>query len=298
MQNFVLSIIVKLFKVIGKVLNSHEWKKYFWLKFKLLTIPRFHEFSIKLNGWYLCIPDSASFLSAYKEIFVQKIYAFKFQNKAPRILDLGANIGLSILFFKHLYPEAQIVAFEADKKIYDCLKKNVHGNGYHDVQLINKAIWSESTTLKFTPDGADGGRLAIAEGQELLEVEAVAISEILENHKFDFIKMDIEGAEKLVLPACEKYLTEVKFLFVEYHSLVGETQSLDKILHILSKSGFRIDIHNLICQPSPFINWHIYNGFDLQLNIFARKEDNAGTFPQEDNEELGHRIEEVRSSQF
>lgn len=292
------SIIFKIFKFIRRFFNNPELFIYAWLRIKLLTIPRFTEFSIKLHGWDLHIPDSISFLSAYKEIFWRKIYAFNFKDKSPIILDLGANIGLSILFFKKMYPEARIVAFEADPKIYECLKKNVHGNGYNDVELINKAIWSEKTILKFSPDGADGGRVIVAENQKVLEIETVAICEILENKKFDFIKMDIEGAEDVVLPACEKYLAEVNLLFVEYHSPVGGTQSLDKILNILLSSGFRIQIHNLVPEPSPFINWPVYNGFDLQLNIFARKEDNASTLSAEGGEEFRNRIEEVRGAQL
>jgi FkbM family methyltransferase len=224
------------------------------------------------NTLITTIPDSASFLSSYKEIFLERIYAFKFEEPSPKILDLGANIGLSVLFFKSLYPKARITAFEADSKIFEYLEKNIHGNGFSDVKLINKAAWYENTPLKFTSEGADGGRVAYDGDDNVVELNAIDIAEYLKDKKFDFLKMDIEGAEELVLPACKRYLPEIKYLFVEYHSKAGKKQSLNEIINIMAESGFRVHIHSIIYSPSPFVEIKTNAGFDLQLNIFAWRE--------------------------
>jgi FkbM family methyltransferase len=42
---------------------------------------------------------------------------------SPYIIDAGANIGLSIIYFKKKYPNSKIVAFEPDKLIFNILKK-------------------------------------------------------------------------------------------------------------------------------------------------------------------------------
>lgn len=257
---------------IYNIITNSDYRKYWFLETKLRKIPRFTDCRAKVYGWTLFIPDSASFLSNYKEIFVEKIYAFSFKSSTPRILDLGANIGLSVLFFKQLYPNAQITAFEADPKIFEYLKKNVHGNGYTDSQLVNKAAWYENTTLKFSSKGADGGRVALAGDTNIIEIDTIDINEFLKNNQFDFLKMDIEGAEEVVLPACKDRLTDIKFVFVEYHSKAGKNQSLDRIISILSEAGFRIHLHSVICSPSPFIKVNVHAGFDLQLNIFGWKE--------------------------
>lgn len=47
------------------------------------------------------------------EIFAAKNYAFKTTNPTPFIIDCGSNIGVSIVFFKYLYPQAHILSFEA-----------------------------------------------------------------------------------------------------------------------------------------------------------------------------------------
>ena len=57
----------------------------------------------------------------------------------PRILDCGANVGLASLYFKRLYPQARITAYEADPDIYQCLRNNLRRNGASDVETIQAA---------------------------------------------------------------------------------------------------------------------------------------------------------------
>lgn len=241
------------------------------LSFKLRNMPRFTACKVKSDGWKFSVPDSASFLSTYKEIFVNQIYAFHSDAPCPRILDIGANIGLSVLYFKRLYPQAIITAYEADPVIFNYLKNNVHGNGFSDVKLVNKAVWDENTTLKFNSEGADGGRVALDNDDNIISVEAVDIRHILNENSYDFLKIDIEGAEERVFPACKDYLPSFKFVFVEYHSIVGKKQCLDTIISLLTEAGFRIHIQSDV-SPSPFVTLRINSGFDLQLNIFGWKE--------------------------
>jgi FkbM family methyltransferase len=255
-----------------RLLTDSGYRTFSLLEAQLRNLPRFTPRRIKIENLKLHLPDAASFLSAYREIFIEKIYAFKSREVAPRILDLGANIGLSVLFFKQLYPRSEITAFEADPKIFAYLEKNVHGNGYTDVQLINKAAWHENATLEFCSEGADGGRAAMMGDGNLIPVEAIDIGEFLRNNRFDFLKMDIEGAEEFVLPACKDSLTGIRFIFVEYHSKDGQKQCLDRLITILVEAGFRIHVHSVSASPSPFIEITTNTGFDLQLNIFGWRE--------------------------
>jgi len=255
---------------IYKMLTEPEYLAYNLLASRLRRIPRFTECRAKVHGWDIMIPDAASFLSTYREIFLERIYAFESEDPAPRILDLGANIGLSVLFFKLLYPQSKITAFEADPKIFEYLEKNVHGNGFADVELINKAVWHANTRLRFSSE--DAGRIAHKGDGSIVEVDAVNIAGYLKGKRFDFIKMDIEGAEGAVIRSLREYLGRVGFLFVEYHSKADEKQSLDEIIGIMAQAGFRIHIQPVMTSPSPFVKRRINTGFDMQLNIFGWKE--------------------------
>ena len=259
---------------IYKLIFQDKYRRYCILESKLGKRPRYTECKVIVNDWELHLPDSASFLSAYKEIFLREIYAFKSPQEAPNILDLGANIGLSVLFFKRLYPQSEITAFEADPALFEILKKNIYGNGFNDVKLLNKAIWHKNEIINFSVEGADGGRIAQKKDGNLVQVQAIDLNEYLTEHHVDFLKMDIEGAEGLVLTACEKSLSKIRWIFVEYHSRVDEKQYLDQIIRILSQQGFRIHIHSEFYTDSPFISRKIRSNFDLQLNIFAWRNDN------------------------
>lgn len=250
------------------ILNG-SYRKYTILRWKLRSIPRFSRCHIKLDDWDLFLPDCPSFLSSYKDIFVDRIYDFKSATNNPYILDLGANMGLSVLFFKTIYPDAEITAVEADPNIYEYLQKNVHGNGFNDVKLINKAAWCENTTIMFNSEGADGGQIAFQDDVNLIQIEAVDVSEFLKHRHTDFLKMDIEGSEESVLRSCKDYLGNVDFLFIEYHSKAGKKQGLHDIISIMAGSGFRIHVQSVVCSPSPFIRLNTRNGYDMQLNIFG-----------------------------
>ncbi|MBR8826971.1 MAG: FkbM family methyltransferase [Gomphosphaeria aponina SAG 52.96 = DSM 107014] len=272
MSGIIRPIIVEPLKHIYNMVRNRDYFTYSKLCSQIGRVPRYHDCKIKLNGWDLLIPDSKSFLGSYKEIFLERIYEVRSDKKEKKILDLGSNVGLSVLFFKHIYPEAEIIAIEADPKIFKYLEKNVYGNGYNDVKLVNKAVWHENTIVNFVSEGADAGHIAEGEEPNIIQIQAVDIGEILQNSEFDLVKMDIEGSEEFVLPRCEGFLEKINYIFIEYHSKVGRKQCLNQILGILSEADFRVNISNVMHNHSGFCHAKAPAGFDMQLNIFAWKD--------------------------
>lgn len=59
----------------------------------------------------------------FNKIFKRQIYNFQIDNPAPYIIDAGANIGLGVIYFKKLFPDAEIIAFEPDPNIFAVMKK-------------------------------------------------------------------------------------------------------------------------------------------------------------------------------
>jgi len=233
---------------------------------------RFTKARIKCCGRILNVPDVASFLSMYEEIFLNRIYEVKAEQ--PRILDLGANIGLSVIWFKENFPKSEILAIEADPNIYQYLMDNT--SGLDGVSIKNIAAWDEDGELSFYSEGADGGRIEQAaelSPTKTVKVASVDIRRILkENGPFDFIKMDIEGAEARVLPACRGYLQETRYVFCEYHSTESEKQHFAELVSFLKDEGFRLHIQSVNTSGQPFMTRRINAGFDMQLNIFGWRE--------------------------
>lgn len=237
---------------------------------KIKGLPRFTNAEIVFCGHTLKIVDNASFFFIQKELFDSKIYEFKSTSISPYILDCGANIGLSVIYFKTLFPDAEIVAFEPDKKVFDVLQYNIKSFALANVTLIEKACWYEEGELSFFNEGADGGRAARGlDEKNITKVETVRLRDFLVR-KVDFLKIDIEGAEWKVLEDCGTQLHYVENIFVEYHSFLKAEQHLPEILSVLKDAGFRLHINAPgLTSLQPFVDISTYSGMDNQLNIYG-----------------------------
>nr|WP_315177569.1 FkbM family methyltransferase [uncultured Flavobacterium sp.] len=241
----------------------------------LSDFPRYIKTIAKIDNHEIIIPDSASFLFMHREIFMQKIYQFKTTNTRPYIIDGGANIGLATIYLKLLYPSSRIIAFEPDFEIFSILKNNIHSYNFRDVELVQKGLWNNNTTLSFASEGADGGLITdIDKTVTATEaIEVVSLKPYLQN-QVDFLKLDIEGSETIVLKDIQDDLVRVDRIFVEYHSFVDQPQTLNEIIDILTKAKFRLymSIPGNNSLNSPLMGLGNYNNIDFQLNIFGYKE--------------------------
>ncbi len=192
--------------------------------------------------------DYEELVYIFREIFIYKDYYFISNNTKPCIVDLGSNIGLSLLFFKMIYPESEIMAFEADDKTFEILKYNILKNNILDVTLYNKAVSNSigKITFYYDPNKPGCGRSGIMSKDlpACKEIEAVMLSDYI-NRQVDFLKMDIEGAEGLVLAelANSGRLHYIKKMVFEYHTnLNSEKNKLSEILRILEDHNFGYQI--------------------------------------------------------
>ena len=226
----------------------------------------FQEGCIDVVGESTSYSDKTGLLHSLKEIFRDEVYKFKAKSDRPRIIDAGANIGLSVRYFKYHYPNADVVAYEPDPEIFELLKKNV--GSMPGVDLRNAAAWTENTTLTFYSEGSLAGSTEIdfLGQQRSVTVPAQRLKDELSLKPVDFLKIDIEGAENSVLFDIEDQLENVDQLFFEYHSTPGKPQHLGDLLNLVTKAGYRYTINGAHGSPHPFVE-PVSHGFDLQLNV-------------------------------
>jgi FkbM family methyltransferase len=252
----------------GKALLRPDYRRRQRALARLRAVPRYQPATTTILGRPIELVDSLSFIYSFEEIFEQEIYRFNAETESPYVLDCGSNIGLSVIYFKQLYPRARVVAFEADEEIFAVLKRNVERWELNEVEPVCRAVWSEETTLNFKHEGADGGRIERAGGANDKSVRTVRLRDYLDR-RVDFLKVDIEGAETETLKDCADRLRNVENLFVEYHSFDGERQTLDTLVRVLAEANFRLHVHSPNASPRPFVRRDLNAGMDLQLNIFA-----------------------------
>jgi len=124
---------------------------------KVARSPAFQTTETKFLGKPFWVSNAAGFFHSYEEIFRGRVYEFAAQTATPCIIDAGANIGMSVLFFKSLFPNSKIIAFEPDPEIYRLLVKNVKSHGYDDVDLRELAVWINDDELTFYSEGSLSG---------------------------------------------------------------------------------------------------------------------------------------------
>jgi FkbM family methyltransferase len=256
--------LVSLFKNPYKEVNLN------WIKLKYYK----HLASGKLRthnlfGKPIFFYNTEELLHAFDEIFIGQAYKLQLQNH-PYILDCGANIGMSVIYMKHSYPAAEIVAFEPDKKNFDLLEKNMQSFGYNNVTLRNEAVWNENTTLWFSSEGLMSSKIASEYGHNAKQIKAIRLRDLL-TREIDFLKIDIEGAEFVVLNDIKDKLHFVKNMFVEYHGNFNQNNEIVELLNMINKNGFSFYIKEASCvYKTPFYRTEdSLKLYDIQLNIFC-----------------------------
>lgn len=243
---------------------------------RVKKIPRYQTGTTKIFGFDFTFVDSASFVGQYEEIFKKQCYQFKKINDEPFIIDCGANVGVSILYYTKYYPAAKIIAFEPDKNIFEVLKQNIEKTGNKNITLINKGLWDSDGVQTFIEEGADGGQVLQGSTQLLkalktTQIETTRLVDYLDR-TVDFLKIDIEGAEAVVIKDCENVLSLVKQIFVEVHSIVNQKQHLESVLAVLEKNDFRYFIESVtLHNERPFIKLGTINNLDNLLSVYAYK---------------------------
>ncbi|GHB56804.1 FkbM family methyltransferase [Persicitalea jodogahamensis] len=264
----------QLLKEPYNALRTARDREFIGLLWRYGDKPRHRLTEVRFGKYRLRVPDTMSFLFQHQEIFADAFYEFTSDHPQPVILDCGANVGMSVLYFKERYPQARVIAFEAEASIAELLRENLQSNGITDVEVIDKAVWTDDQGVQFGSEAADSSSI-YSESAQMNLVPSVRLRDYLRKEKrIDFLKIDIEGAEIDVLADCADSLGHVENLFVEFHSYIGHSQSLAGVVKVFEENGFRYYVDTNQHRKRPFVN-HRYRGnatMDLQLNIFGWRE--------------------------
>jgi FkbM family methyltransferase len=135
---------------------------------------------------------------------------------ARTIVDLGANIGVTSLYFASIYPSARFVCVEPLPSNLALLARNVGPLG---ATVVEAAVSDSCGTVTFDDTRpAWGGGLS---DMGNITVESISVDEILRRHlpgrDVDILKMDIEGGEQRVFTGPMEWLDRVKCIVAELH---------------------------------------------------------------------------------
>ena len=189
----------------------------------------------------------------FSEIFIQNNYFFSATSINPFIIDCGSNIGISILYFKKLYPQAKIIGFEPSSECFNVLTKNITDNNISQVTLHKKALSNKNGFCYFFDTTVGNGALnaSILSDKETQQQSPKVVTARLSDfivQPVDLLKIDIEGAERMVLEELDQSgkIHWIKEMVIEYHHHIPKTNEdvLSSFLAILEKNNFGYQIRN------------------------------------------------------
>jgi FkbM family methyltransferase len=141
------------------------------------------------------------------------------------VLDIGANVGVTALYFSQIFPNAQIFAFEPAPDNFAVLSKNVAN--CERIRAFNFGLGANDATLElFASDNPVnfGGYSLHAAGSDTAKKVSIpvrSVAAVLQENaldEIDIIKIDTEGAEWDILTAFpESVLRTVKYITGELH---------------------------------------------------------------------------------
>lgn len=206
----------------------------------------------KIGRFKVCFRNKDELDRIKKEIFVDKEYRFTSRKKRPFIIDCGSHIGFSILYFKSIYPKAEILGFEPNSENFEILQRNLTVNKLKDVKVINAALsnkngkdllrisfeekepwtWADTIINNIWGDEDDNKKI---------EVKTVRLSKYL-NKPVDLLKVDIEGSEQKVLEEIKNKLYFIEQIIMEFHGTPTnkDINNYEVIKKLLKDNSFKI----------------------------------------------------------
>ena len=192
-----------------------------------------------------CRPDTTD-IQIFDQVFKDRYHVPPHDIPAPRtILDLGSNIGLTLVSYATEFPHASMLGIELDRANYELCVRNT--DLYRNrCSVLNGAVWSVGG-LQLPYGGSEHWSYGIgAEGETIGTAETYTIANLLDQMQWptvDFMKVDIEGAEQEIFKEGFLWAKRVRCLKVEVHS----PYTLNDCVLDLERAGFRARIDP--CHP-------------------------------------------------
>lgn len=175
-------------------------------------------------------------IQSVREIFMDGAYRLPFARKFDAVVDLGANIGLTSLYYHRSMKPEIMIAVEPDRRNVELARVNLTGTS---AVLLQAAIGPRDGAGHFLANEASNlGRLASKNSGEGELVDVISMDSVLAQVPSDaavLVKLDIEGGEDELLRSNTDWLSRVSALIVEFHP---DRVDYPGLVGILRDAGF------------------------------------------------------------
>lgn len=182
----------------------------------------------------------------FHEVFLFKTYEVDL--KSPKvIIDGGANIGLTSIFFAERFKSATIFSIEPSDSNFQILRKNT--GYYNSIVPVHSALWNKDAHLKIRNKDEASWAISVEECEpdHPDAFQAISISSLMKERGIDHIdilKLDIEGSEReLFLDNYDYWIKRTKYILIELHDWLKKDASKN-VFKTISNYNFNTVILN------------------------------------------------------
>jgi FkbM family methyltransferase len=202
-------------------------------------------------------------------------------DETSSVLVVGSHIGSLVIPIAKMC--SKVVAIEANPNNYRLLETNVKLNDATNVETHHVAASGKEETIKFQLNTVNSGgskRVPVHnryiytyDNPEVIEVQAYALDNHLENHDFDLVLIDIEGSEYFAMQGMTSILGQTKTLIVEFlpHHITNVAGvTLDDFLTQVPEHFTKLTV------PTKGATYDRAEGMDVLKRMFAAGEGDDG----------------------
>jgi len=237
-------------------------------------------YSLRINGVYFKIPiirGNGHSHFRQNEPWALEVFERVLNRKNGIFLDVGANVGQTLLLVKSIYKDKQYIGFEPNPSCLDYMGQLIRKNNIQRVSVIPSAI-SENTSIarleKYQDSEVDpmasivtGFRSGNKGSIPIMTVGKSVITKYLAEYTISVIKIDVEGAELSVLKSLEHLISRDRPSIICEVLPGSNDESGERLEKQKSLAGFlrRMDyvIHQIYSDGSTIM----VSGFDMETKV-------------------------------
>lgn len=192
------------------------------------------------------------------EMFVLDTY--KKPNDVPDvspslIVDIGANVGYSVIYWATKYPQARIIAYEPHPVHLSMIYKNLeHNSLLKRVLVVAGGAGNCHSEACLTDEENESSLVSQETNSDLYQVKVFDIFEELKGKTIDILKMDIEGGEYEILSDDRFKDLDIKLITMEWHNTELHPDGFSWVKERLSSLGYKV-VRGEITYPTAGMLW-------------------------------------------
>ena len=189
--------------------------------------------------------DSTDLMALTHVWMIKEYYDDDFQiDKNDVVIDVGAHIGLFVLYASQFCKNGKIFCFEPIKENYNLLLDNISLNNIKNIFPYNIAVTKKTSIAKIFLNEDESGHSMYVKNKNFVEINSKSLFDIFTENDIkecDFLKIDCEGAEYEIIESLPSdFFVKIKKMVIEYHMADSNPELLEKLITKLKQFSFSV----------------------------------------------------------